>query len=81
MYYVYVLKNSRTKRFYIGYTSDLKQRLNQHQSKDSDWILVYYEAFGSESDARNRERKLKHHGSSWGHLKKRIQDSVDVKLP
>ena len=31
-YYVYVLLSEKDNQFYTGYTSDLKNRLNEHQS-------------------------------------------------
>ena len=74
MHYVYVLKGQK-KDFYIGYTSDLKRRFLEHQKEDKKyWGLVYYEAYISEKTARNRERRLKHYGSAWRALKKRISD-------
>ncbi|MDH5187090.1 MAG: GIY-YIG nuclease family protein [candidate division WOR-3 bacterium] len=72
MYYVYVLKNKRTNRLYIGYTEVLKRRLCEHKEKDSSIELVYYEAYIYEKQARTRERKLKLYGSAWRGLKKRI---------
>ena len=44
------------------------------------WKLVYYEAYVSESDARERERKLKQYGAGRGHLKKRIDKSIEQML-
>ena len=76
MYYTYVLVNRRTTRLYIGYSGNLKQRVSSHQGRDPAWTLVYYEAYASEADARQRERDLKHHGSAWRYLKKRIQNSL-----
>ena len=35
MYYVYVLKSSKDKKLYIGYTTNLKQRLEQHKAGGS----------------------------------------------
>lgn len=32
MYYTYLLENTEGKSWYIGYTSDLKKRLFQHQN-------------------------------------------------
>jgi putative endonuclease len=32
MYYVYLLQSEKTKKFYIGFTSDLKQRLKKHNT-------------------------------------------------
>jgi len=38
---------------------------------------IYYEAYTSKLDARERERKLKHYGQSRNHLKNRIKRSLD----
>jgi len=76
MYYVYFLKNTRTKRIYISYTNDLKRRFAQHSSRDKCWILVFYEAYRNEEDAREREKKLKNYENALGHLKNRIKRST-----
>ena len=83
MYYVYVLVEKASKERYIGFSSDLKNRIHQHTSgwgakttKRGTWNLVYYEAFVSESDARTRERRLKHDGRARYQLCARIQDSL-----
>ena len=77
--YVYVLANRRTKRIYIGFSKNLRQRLASHQRRDPDWQLAYYEAYASEAEARQRERDLKQYGSALGHLKGRIKKSLDLK--
>jgi predicted GIY-YIG superfamily endonuclease len=74
-----VLANRRTKRIYIGFSKNLRQRLASHQKRDPDWQLAYYEAFASEAEARQRERDLKRYGSALGHLKRRIEKSLDLK--
>ena len=79
MFYTYVLIHGRTRRLYIGFSANLKQRVASHQRGDPDWQLAYYEAYASEANARQRERDLKQYGSAWGHLKKRIQKSLDLK--
>ncbi len=83
MFYVYVLKSSKDKQLYIGYTKDLKQRLEKHNSKKifstakrTPLDLVYYEAFKSQQDATAREQKLKEFKSAYGQLKKRIALSL-----
>ena len=76
MYFVYVIMN-REGKLYIGYTSNLKRRLKEHNRKER-WELVYCEVFRSESDARERERKLKQYGNAWKGLKGRIKDSLDA---
>ena len=79
MHYVYVLQNVADARdFYIGYTSDLVQRLSAHNSnrnpstKGKNWRLLYYEAYVKKSVARDRERTLKAHGRSKQLLLERV---------
>ena len=40
MEYVYILKNKRTDRTYIGYTRDLKRRFIEHKKEDNDWFTA-----------------------------------------
>lgn len=75
MYYVYVLKNTKTSEIYYGYTNNLKRRLKQHTGCNK---LIYYEAYDSELDARERERKLKKYGQSRSHLKNRTKRSLQL---
>ncbi|HOW87652.1 MAG TPA: GIY-YIG nuclease family protein [Candidatus Omnitrophota bacterium] len=75
MHYVYVLKNKSTQDLYYGYSSNLKRRMAEHQAKGS-WELKYYEAYRSETDARDRERKLKHYAQALTALKQRIKRSL-----
>lgn len=74
MFYVYLIRNSITKKSYIGYTSDLKKQFIQHKNKNPE--LIYYEAYLSEKDARNRELKLKQRGQTVRRLKERIKNSL-----
>ncbi len=82
MHYIYILKSIKHDKHYVGYTSDLKRRFEQHNlgsvnftKKYKPWRLVYYEAYTSEKLARDRERKLKHHGKAWTEIKKRVHES------
>ena len=66
MYYVYVLKSDKDKKFYTGYTNNLKLRFDQHQkgkvesTKDrTPMKLIYYEACLGQQDATHREKYLK----------------------
>jgi len=66
MYYTYVLKSQRDKKFYIGYSADLKNRFKQHQNgevKSTKYRrpleLIFYEAFKNQQDALRRERYFK----------------------
>lgn len=83
MFYVYVLKSLNSNWLYIGYTANLKQRIQTHNngkcvttSRFKPMKLVYYEAYYSSNDAEEREKQLKQHGASLGHLKKRIKESL-----
>lgn len=51
MHYVYVLQDRWTQQRYYGYTGNLKRRLMQHVKMHA-WVLVYYEAYKAEDDAR-----------------------------
>jgi putative endonuclease len=81
MFYVYCLQSKKDpEEFYFGFTSDLKNRLEKHNSghnfstkRYAPWKLIYYEACITESDARRREKYLK---TNIGRrmFKKRIKD-------
>ena len=66
MFYAYILLSGQDKKFYIGFTKDLKRRLNQHNNKEvistskrGKLTLVMYEAYLLEEDAREREKFFK----------------------
>ena len=66
MYYVHILQSDADDGLYIGFSSDLKRRLAEHQcgrafatSYRGPWKLIYYEAYLEEADALGRERYLK----------------------
>jgi putative endonuclease len=69
MYYVYLLRSINfPEKIYIGYSSDLKQRLTTHNSGSSvytaqyrPWSLVFYLAFLSQKKAKEFELYLKSH--------------------
>ena len=61
MFYVYILQSiNNPDSFYIGYTTDLKQRLKEHNSGQSahtkkyrPWKIKNYIAFDNEQTARD----------------------------
>jgi putative endonuclease len=66
MHYVYVLRSASDDGFYIGYSTSLRKRLEQHAKGKSlatsyrrPWKLIYYEAYLNQRDAVGRERYLK----------------------
>lgn len=78
MYYTYVLKSEKDGSFYIGWTDNLKHRLNKHFSgqvkSTSSRIplhLIYYEACCNKEKAILREKALKT-GFGRKYLKNRI---------
>jgi putative endonuclease len=65
-FYVYILLSLKDKKFYTGFTTDLKNRLSQHargevqSTKNRQPLkLILYEYFINEHDARKRETYLK----------------------
>ena len=72
MFYTYIIRSiPHPQQRYIGYASDLKQRLadhnygeNKHTAPYKPWKLEMYIAFESEDKARAFERYLK---SGSGH--------------
>jgi len=75
MHYVYLLRDKNNKSLYIGYSNNIGKRLKQHQSRNKNLELIYYESYLKESDARTRERKLKIFGSAYKGLKQRLNIS------
>ena len=66
MHYVYVLRSMSDEGLYIGYSANLKKRVEQHAQGESfatsyrgPWKLIYYEAYLEQGDALGRERYLK----------------------
>ena len=67
-FYVYILYSASRDKFYVGYTSDLIERLKKHNSKhkgftgsETDWKIIYTETFDTKAEAIKRERQIK----SW----------------
>ncbi len=84
MFYVYVLRSKKDDGFYIGFTSNLKRRIIEHNSGGNKstkfrrpFELVYCEAYKSEEDAKHREEMLKLFGRAFGGLKRRIKHSIN----
>lgn len=79
MYYVYLIKSLKdSTKAYIGYTSNLEQRLETHNSGGSihtkdykPWQLITYVAFSSELKAIAFEKYIKV-GSGHAFAKKRL---------
>jgi putative endonuclease len=68
---------------YIGSTNDLERRFSEHQDGKvfftknyRPFVLIYYEAYLSEKDAREREKQLKYFGNAYKFLIKRTTNSL-----
>ena len=86
MFYVYVIQSETgLDRFYVGFSADLRQRLEQHNdgsnhsTRGSRWRLVYYEAYLTRDAAIQRERVLKGDGRTRRHLMERIREMLDAR--
>ena len=85
MYYVYILKSSKSGILYYGYTNDLRKRFKEHNSGKSKftkghipWKLVFYCAFVDEQKAKDFELYLKS-GSGKAFVYKRLVNVALVK--
>ena len=69
-FHVYVLKSQTTGKTYVGHTSTLQYRLQQHYDPQckltlhtkrnrGPWKLVYHEEYQTRAEAMRRERFLK----------------------
>lgn len=65
-YYVYILHNPSKNFIYIGYSEDLKQRIDSHNKGENKSTktyipleLIHYEAYKNMQDAKRRELYLK----------------------
>ncbi len=82
-YFVYVILTSDTKQFYVGYSTDLKQRLKDHRNKKgakflkfhSHFSLVYYEVYQNKTDARRQELFYKT-GRGREVLRRKLQETI-----
>lgn len=78
-FFVYILKSIKSpNQTYIGFTSNIKQRLNEHNSgksiytsKHKPWELISFIGFKDRNKAKKFEQYLKE-GSGHAFFKKRF---------
>jgi putative endonuclease len=65
-YIVYILFSVTLNKYYIGYTSDLVERLRKHNSNHKgftggigDWEIKYQEEKNTKEEAMKREKEIK----------------------
>ena len=85
MFYTYILQSLKNRSFYIGYTTDLKKRFDEHNNGESlatkpfkPYKIIFYEVFVSRIDAKRREEYLK---SGWGFrsIKKMLRNYLELR--
>ena len=76
-FWVYILQSESTGKIYIGHTSNLERRLQEHNDKhlgkqrytrkqQGPWIMIFSEEMPSRSEAMKREKFLKSgSGREW----------------
>ena len=80
MYFVYVIESRQDASWYIGYRTNLKRRISDHNTgngcvttakKSGGWKLIYFECYTNKQDALGREKFLKG-GSGRKYLYKQL---------
>ena len=80
-YFVYLIGNYKKLKLttYVGYTNNLKKRLNLHNTgrgakftKGRTWKLLYYEKFQTKKEAISREIYIKRNRRFRNKIKKRF---------
>ncbi len=86
LFYVYILESLKDKKRYVGYTNNLRRRLEEHNRGQSfstksrlPMKLIYFEACVNQDDAERREYYLK---STRGNrfIAKRLKSYYQSKL-
>ena len=77
--YVYLLRSRQDGSYYVGWTTDVLRRLDEHNQglgtysqRKRPWQLVGVEAYPSPMAAKARERVLKRSPRSFTRFKKRV---------
>jgi len=87
IYFVYLLENHNDRGWYIGFTSDLKKRVLDHNNgkgakttkERSNWKLIYFEGYLRKDDALGREKFLKS-DSGRKYLKKQLKNYLEKNI-
>jgi len=65
-YFVYILKSIDKDFIYVGFTTDLRRRIKEHNNRGelstkhyAPFYIIHYEAYKSKTDAQRREKYLK----------------------
>ena len=86
-YYVYLIVSKVKKKTisYVGYTNNLKKRINLHNSskgakftRGKKWKLIYYKKYESKIDAMKNEYKLKKNYILRKKIKKNFYENINT---
>ena len=90
MFYVYLIVTKNTQKnliSYVGYTNDLKKRLNLHNNskgakftKGRYWQLIYFKRYKSKIKALKEEYKLKKDYKLRSNIKKKYLKNEDINI-
>jgi putative endonuclease len=69
MFYVYILQSQARRKYYVGSTQDVANRLREHNAGESlstrtdiPWEVVHIEEFYTRSEAVRKEKQIKARG-------------------
>ena len=86
MYFVYLIvtKVKNKTISYVGYTNNLKKRLNLHNSskgakftRGRKWKLIYYKRYKNKINAMKNEYKLKNNYILRKEIKKKFYENIN----
>jgi putative endonuclease len=81
MFFVYIIRSIKTKKYYVGCTNNIERRLQEHNSNKTfslknqgPFELIYKEEYSTLKEARKRERQIKSYkgGNAFKKLIKRV---------
>lgn len=86
-FYIYTLFSQKDHKFYVGFTTDLKKRLTEHSHglvmstrKRRPLLLIHYEYFINQADAKAREEFLKS-GFGRDQMKQALKRTLEKMKP
>ncbi len=66
MFYTYILQSTKSRRYYVGHTSNMEERLERHNNgyvkatkNKGPWTVVFYENYKTRVGANSREFYIK----------------------
>ncbi len=89
MYFVYILKSKSKDKYYIGYTGNVTERLQKHNTGANKstkpfrpWEVIYSEILPDKKSAWLRERQIKRYkgGEAFHRLLRGLAKGDDKKL-